>query len=66
MMMLRCYSCLILNIYVCVCVCVCVCVLTCALKSHLEYAGHMTGYGCRWHQRASLDSGLSQGVDCIV
>jgi hypothetical protein len=58
MMMLRCYSCLILLMYIYV--------LTCALTSRLECAGHMTGYGCRWHQRASLDSGLSQGVDCIV
>jgi hypothetical protein len=35
------------------------------LMSLPESAGHLTDCGCRGHQWASLDSGLSQGVDCI-
>ena len=35
------------------------------LTSSPEFAWHLIDWACWWHQWTSLDSGLSQGVDCI-
>jgi hypothetical protein len=42
-------------------------VLTDAIdKFFPECAGHLTDGGCRWNQWTSLESRLSQGVDCVL
>jgi len=40
------------------------CIDRCYWRVFPECAGHLTDCGCRWHQRTTLDSRLSQGVDC--